>query len=777
MADDRFIQNLGQLLEQHFNWENFNMVPRERLDRYKELKKQNRNGGKLYAWGFIPEKIPVPSYEVFELLYERLKTIMTGLRGMNEETPLQDPGLKALIGNDKWAEAFPTFKYPKTLAEEKSRNNIARILQDNHQAYNNKYYQLGMGYNARRLAGQIYSGAPLAADVLAEISEILKNMPKVDRFVNRTGEDLGAAAKAIDDYIGETTTHTRHQLDNFAEIYQGYMNNLYLAINEKNRSLIDKFDPELAGYIIRSKERKPEDIPMEPKDNLVGFDWAKAKVREVLDNRLLKRFDRHLSHRYRDPDAAEIMEQVMVLGDGFSPKDGLDGFIKALGDVNTKKNPNLSSYSTGAAEWMKSHLEDIKKEKPFVFAGALKNSQQMTELVSELIRKFALKEHIMGDKYPQIVLECLSVLAGSRLLSTRRDAFKQSDWGIMSGLPAFQSAPPLQFFAKAVDFGMNAAARAVFESTVLTKNLIFNRRKKLSKGNVEKGLEKDIAIGDTNLPPRSPEENKHLKEGLESAAFDWNAPDAELRAEFRKTQDAIDELKEALDKVLESRTAIEILKSRPQAEPGIFDDDDNGARAQLEKEIADEQKTEAMLSEAARAKKDDLGRTALGRAIDGLGDGELLKKLDGLVGSLEKSTELLIERQLRAKEIIETRKTIPEKKDASVSRLVNFWNSLISEESMRMSDRTNAKMLGSEMNAGTRGMLAQLGIEINEVASSYDNSIFRDRVETQKNFDAATFELRKMTVEANNEKLSEEERAKKVREMHAIYKQYMSKVA
>ena len=191
---------------------------------------------------------------------------------------------------------------------------------------------------------------------------------------------------------------------------------------------------------------------------------------------------------------------------GIKPTDGLEGILAKKDDAKLRNAVNSDPTTKKHFDWFVKKMEELKKETPDDFEGALRDGGHLQKLAINLIIK-ASKEG-RGDKgvvdKAMTALEVLSVakygLLCSRTFNKLQEATK--DMSILSNKDlSFNKNEAVQNITKAIDATAGFAIRSVGAIATVFRNVISHSKTKIGKdiskyGNLNKAY-KDWRDEDT----------------------------------------------------------------------------------------------------------------------------------------------------------------------------------------------------------------------------------------------------------------------------------------
>ncbi|MDR0449204.1 MAG: hypothetical protein LBG89_01940 [Rickettsiales bacterium] len=484
---------LTKFLDAYYNHSHFGKLRPEQLAKYLDLKAEKRLGKFMYKWNIVQDEPELTDEQTLQL-YKDSKNFIINAREHDALETIQEPLLRGRIFNEgnelKWEDMFPQpkapFREPKGAKNDDAlMNKLIDLFYKNDEAYtNNKPY-------AEALTDSIYTlrSGNFDEKNLRQITIALKGLLEKDAAGNQV-YDLGGLTEGqirtlgqqIDAYRRDRFSIDPRGFEDFKKNYRKFLNDLYYTPRDSLGELAT-----LGGKIfsrpitiVKSDDFAFKHLAFPISDELSGWKWAKENLKSFARNRITKIADKHLEHTYEMEDAREIMQMAFIYDNPpFDPKDGLPAFMKRM-----EEDEKAGKFGGSASQVVKSSLEilgGIQGDAPEMVAGALRSRKQARALVQEVIKRAAPSPNPVVERAAKTIMEALFVLHNGLWGTPGRKEFKELDWGLFAGLPMFQPAP-LQFFAKAMDMGMNIGARAAFESAVAIRNLVMNRKFKLKAG-------------------------------------------------------------------------------------------------------------------------------------------------------------------------------------------------------------------------------------------------------------------------------------------------------
>lgn len=165
---------------------------------------------------------------------------------------------------------------------------------------------------------------------------------------------------------------------------------------------------------------------------------------------------------------------------GIKPTDGLDGILQKKDDAKLKNIIGSDPNTRKHFDWFTKKLEELKKETPDDFEGALRDGSHLQKLVINIII-MASKDKKMDEA--MTALEVLSVakygLLCSRTFNKIQEATK--DLKILSDDKLSFNKGPVKDFTKAIDNLVGLTIRGVATGATCLRNFVSHRRTKIDR--------------------------------------------------------------------------------------------------------------------------------------------------------------------------------------------------------------------------------------------------------------------------------------------------------
>ena len=286
-------------------------------------------------------------------------------------------------------------------------------------------------------------------------------------FVAPTAYIPPRATTRIDDFKKQYSDIFSELLDSKnTKILQNFLQQADSTIKKPLTSAIEQTD--------YANKESPDFVPEKYPDEKNWVQNLQDKIDDTYEDYFRKFTNSSRGSRiYFSPWAQNIIKAFDK--EKIKPTDGLKGILDKKDAI--LKRLDSSSTAKGHFDWFSKKMEQLQKDMPKAFEGALRNGSQMRALVSALIVK-AVKEG-ETDK-AKTALEILSVAKYGLSSSRTMDAINKTDVNVFSdGKLSWNKNEGIQFVTKAFDRTIKTGIQGIGYAVTGTYNFIQHRRTKI----------------------------------------------------------------------------------------------------------------------------------------------------------------------------------------------------------------------------------------------------------------------------------------------------------